>query len=159
MPNFTVCTSWFSPSPTHGLCAIFASNSRFMRLFPAPLDTCLDSPLLCQPLSSKFALRCLCAFKFLGSTASSDLFQRLTLGILNQADHRREFTQTLLPARSSNARNFLLICRLLIVCCFLVIVCSFWGKLFLLTVGAFLLAVQLLRLQSLKALARRTFPL
>ena len=28
----------------HGLCAIFASNSRFMRLFQAALDTCLDSP-------------------------------------------------------------------------------------------------------------------
>ena len=28
----------------HGLCAFFASNSRFMRLFQAALDTCLDSP-------------------------------------------------------------------------------------------------------------------
>ena len=27
-----------------GLCAIFASNSRLMRLFQAVLDTCLDSP-------------------------------------------------------------------------------------------------------------------
>ena len=35
----------------------------------------------------------------------------------------------------------------------------FGGKLFLLTVGAFLLTVKLLRLQSLKALIRRTFPL
>ena len=33
------------------------------------------------------------------------------------------------------------------------------GKLFLLTVGAFLLTVKLLCLQSLKALIRRTFPL
>ena len=39
-----------------GLCAIFASNSRFMRLFQAALDTSLNSPLLCQPLSSRFAL-------------------------------------------------------------------------------------------------------
>ena len=28
----------------HGLCAFFASNSRFMRLFQAALDTPLDSP-------------------------------------------------------------------------------------------------------------------
>ena len=28
----------------HGLRAFFASNSRFMRLFQAALDTCLDSP-------------------------------------------------------------------------------------------------------------------
>ena len=28
----------------HGLCAFFASNSRFMRLFQVALDTCLDSP-------------------------------------------------------------------------------------------------------------------
>ena len=28
----------------HGLCTFFASNSRFMRLFPAALDTPLDSP-------------------------------------------------------------------------------------------------------------------
>ena len=34
-----------------------------------------------------------------------------------------------------------------------------WGKPFLLTVGAFLLTVKLLCLQSLKALIRRTFPL
>ena len=34
-----------------------------------------------------------------------------------------------------------------------------WGEAFLLTVGAFLLAVQLLCSQSLKALIRRTFPL
>ena len=41
-----MCTSRFSPSLIHGLCAIFASNLRFMRLFQAPLDTCLDSPFL-----------------------------------------------------------------------------------------------------------------
>ena len=56
MPNFTVCTSRFSPCLFHGLCAFFVSNSWFMRLFQAPLDTCLDSPLLCQPLSSRVAL-------------------------------------------------------------------------------------------------------
>ena len=27
-----------------------------MRRFQAPLDTCLDNPLLCQPLNSRFAL-------------------------------------------------------------------------------------------------------
>ena len=42
--QFTVCTSRFSPSLIHGLCAFFASNSRFMRLFQAALDTPLDSP-------------------------------------------------------------------------------------------------------------------
>ena len=47
----------------HGLCAIFPSNSRFMRLFQARLDTCLDSLLLCQPLSSRFALHSLRALE------------------------------------------------------------------------------------------------
>ena len=28
-----------------------------MRLFQTPLNTCLDSPFFCQPLSSRFALR------------------------------------------------------------------------------------------------------
>ena len=42
--EFTVCTSRFGPSLIHGLCAIFASKSRFMRLFQAALDTCLDNP-------------------------------------------------------------------------------------------------------------------
>ena len=36
-----------------------------MRLFQAPLDTCLDSPLLCWPLSSQFALHGLRAFELL----------------------------------------------------------------------------------------------
>ena len=44
--QFTVCTSRFSPSLIHGLCTFFASNSRFMRLSQAALDTCLDSPFL-----------------------------------------------------------------------------------------------------------------
>ena len=49
----------------HGLCAIcMPINSRFMRVFQAHLETCLDSPLLCQPLSSlRFALHGLRAFK------------------------------------------------------------------------------------------------
>ena len=38
--HFTVAR----PSLIHGLCAFFASNSRFMRLFQALLDTPLDSP-------------------------------------------------------------------------------------------------------------------
>ena len=62
MPN-----SWFA---LHGLappqltvCAVFcSSNSRRMHLFQAPLDTCLDNPLLCQPLSSRFAFHGLRAF-------------------------------------------------------------------------------------------------
>ena len=44
MPNSRFAPSRFSPSLIHGLCAFFASNSRFMRLFQAGLDTCLDSP-------------------------------------------------------------------------------------------------------------------
>ena len=56
------CTSRFSPSLIHWLCAFFASNSRFMRLFQAALDTSLDSPLLCLPLSSRFALHGLRTF-------------------------------------------------------------------------------------------------
>ena len=41
---FTVCTSRLSPSLIHGLCATFASDSRFMRPFQAALDNCVDSP-------------------------------------------------------------------------------------------------------------------
>ena len=39
--HFTVAR----PPLIHGLCAFFASNSRFLHLFQAALDTCLDSPL------------------------------------------------------------------------------------------------------------------
>ena len=42
--EFTVCTSRFSPSLIHGLCAFCASSSRFMRLFQAALDTPPYSP-------------------------------------------------------------------------------------------------------------------
>ena len=46
MPNSRFALHGLAPSLIHALCAIFASNSRFMRLFQAPLrlDTCLDSP-------------------------------------------------------------------------------------------------------------------
>ena len=46
MPNSRFALHGRRPSQIHGLCASFASNSRFMRLFQAALDTCLDSPLL-----------------------------------------------------------------------------------------------------------------
>ena len=42
--GISVCTSRFGPFLFHCLCAIFAPNSRFMCLFQAPLDTCLNSP-------------------------------------------------------------------------------------------------------------------
>ena len=44
MPNSRFALHGERPSPIHGLCAFFASNSRFMHLFQAALDTCLDSP-------------------------------------------------------------------------------------------------------------------
>ena len=44
MPNSRFALHGKRPSLIHGLCAFFASNSRFMRLFQAPLDTPLDSP-------------------------------------------------------------------------------------------------------------------
>ena len=50
LPKFTVCAP--SLPLIHGLCAFFQ----------AALDACLDSPLLCQPLSSRFALHGLRAF-------------------------------------------------------------------------------------------------
>ena len=39
-----VCTSRFRPFLIYGLCTMFASNSRIVRLFQAALDTCLNSP-------------------------------------------------------------------------------------------------------------------
>ena len=39
-----VPNSRFSPSLIHGLCAFFAPNSGFMRLFQAALDTPLNNP-------------------------------------------------------------------------------------------------------------------
>ena len=45
MPNSRFALHGKRPSLIHGLCAFCASNSRFMRLFQAALDTCLDSPL------------------------------------------------------------------------------------------------------------------
>ena len=44
MPNSRFALHGKRPSLIHGLCAIIASNSRLMRLFQAPLDTCLVSP-------------------------------------------------------------------------------------------------------------------
>ena len=46
MPNSRFALHGKRPSLIHGLCAIFASNSRCMRLFQAALDTCLDSPFI-----------------------------------------------------------------------------------------------------------------
>ena len=44
MPNSRFALHGLRPSLIHGLCAFFASNSRFMRLFQVALDTPLDSP-------------------------------------------------------------------------------------------------------------------
>ena len=44
MPNSRLALHGLRPSLIHGLCAFVASNSRSMRLFPAALDTPLDSP-------------------------------------------------------------------------------------------------------------------
>ena len=44
MPNSRFALHGERPSLIHGLCAFFASNSRFMRLFQAALDTPLNSP-------------------------------------------------------------------------------------------------------------------
>ena len=69
MPNSRFALHGTRPSLIHGLCAIFASNSRYMRLFQAPLDTCLDSPVLCQPLSSRCTLHGLCTLERRSSIA------------------------------------------------------------------------------------------
>ena len=44
MPNSRFALHGKRPSLIHGLCAFFASNSRFMHLFQATPDTPLDSP-------------------------------------------------------------------------------------------------------------------
>ena len=44
VPNSRFALHGTRPSLIHGLCAFFASNSRFMRLFQAALDTPVDSP-------------------------------------------------------------------------------------------------------------------
>ena len=44
MPNSRFPLHGKRPSLIHGLCAFFASNSRFVHLLQAALDTCLDSP-------------------------------------------------------------------------------------------------------------------
>ena len=56
--HFTV-----SPSIIHGLCAIFASNSRHLCAFFGLLLTPSRQPLLRHPLSSRFALHGLRAFE------------------------------------------------------------------------------------------------
>ena len=64
MPNSWLALHGQAP-PQFTVCALFfASNSRFVCLLEAPLDTCLDSPLLCQPLNSwLFALHGLRGFE------------------------------------------------------------------------------------------------
>ena len=44
VPNSRFALHGLAPPSFHGLCAFFAPNSRFMRLFQAALDTCLDNP-------------------------------------------------------------------------------------------------------------------
>ena len=44
MPNSRFGLGGKRPSLIHRLCAFFASNSWFMRLFQAALDNCHDSP-------------------------------------------------------------------------------------------------------------------
>ena len=44
VPNSRFALHSKRPFLIRGLCAFFASNSRFMRLLQAALDTCLDSP-------------------------------------------------------------------------------------------------------------------
>ena len=56
MPNSRFALHGNRPSLIHGLCAMLAFDSRFYSPVSGPLETCLDSPLLCQPLSSRFAL-------------------------------------------------------------------------------------------------------
>ena len=62
--------------------ATFASNSRSMHLFQAPLDTCLNSPLLRQHLSSRFALHGLRAFKLSSVSCFGEFGRHLELGRL-----------------------------------------------------------------------------
>ena len=62
MPNSRFALQGFSPSLIHGLCAIFASNSRFMHLLPGPSRHLSRQPFLCQPLNSRFALHGLRGF-------------------------------------------------------------------------------------------------
>ena len=51
MPNSRFALHGERPSPIHGLCAFLASNSRFMRLFQAALDTPRDNPFSATPVS------------------------------------------------------------------------------------------------------------
>ena len=62
VPNSRFALHGKRPSLIHGLCAFFASNSRFMRLFQAALDTPLDSPFSATLSVHGFALHGLRAF-------------------------------------------------------------------------------------------------
>ena len=77
MPNSRFALHGLAPSLIHGLCAIFASDSRFVRLFQAPLDTGLNKPPLGQPLSSRFALHGLRAFKKMSENGFFETFRTL----------------------------------------------------------------------------------
>ena len=64
MPNSRFALHGKRPSLIHGLCAFFASNSRFMRLFQAALDTCHDSPFFASlSVHARFALHGLSALE------------------------------------------------------------------------------------------------
>ena len=62
--KFTVCTSRFSPSLIHGLCTIFLLplTHGFCGVFRPLLAPVSTAPLLCWPLSSRFALHGLRTF-------------------------------------------------------------------------------------------------
>ena len=55
MPNSRFALHGFSPSLIHGLCAFFASNSRFVRLSQAALDTPFFSASQFTVCTSRFA--------------------------------------------------------------------------------------------------------
>ena len=70
MPNSRFALHGLAP-PYFTVCALFLpTNHGFLRRFQAALDTCLDSPLLCQPLSSRFALHGLRALEIVSAIKS-----------------------------------------------------------------------------------------
>ena len=91
-----------SPSLIHGLCAIFASNSRFMRLFQAALDTLLDSPF---PPPSQFTVctsrfaRCRCEPPGLLQESLGTLRARRGFATLSIDGHRNRKSQKSLRFR------------------------------------------------------------
>ena len=76
MPNSRFALHGKRPSLIHGLCAFFASNSRFFAPFSGPSRHLSRQPLLCQPLSSRFALHGLRALEvgFWQNEFSSDFY-------------------------------------------------------------------------------------